>query len=276
MQPLEGFCLAAGLGTRMGPLSQALPKPAWTLRHQTLLQWGFNLLEHQGCRYRAANTHFKSDCLKALHPESELLEETVLLGSAGWFPHIAHRVEEALMVWNADAVAHEVPFRELRAEHLASGADLTWLLVPHPGGPWTPVWLDDHHRILPLGQPGRGPFHFVGASIWSPNMANVIPQTTTTPTPLGAILPQIDHRGWVVPSFPWSEIGHPHALIEAAQQWAPHHEGRSSSNYLHPSATVQGHFRDCILGPGAAPPKDHHDSHAFWFHDQTGQVRINL
>jgi len=89
----------------MGVLSKALPKPAWTLQNKTLLQWGFDLLDRQGCRFRAANTHFKSDLLTALHPESELIHETTLLGSAGWFASVAPRVQEALMVWNADAIA---------------------------------------------------------------------------------------------------------------------------------------------------------------------------
>jgi len=41
---LDGFLLAAGLGLRMGPLSQCLPKPAWTLRGRALLQWGAEAL----------------------------------------------------------------------------------------------------------------------------------------------------------------------------------------------------------------------------------------
>ena len=273
MGPLEGFCLAAGLGTRMGALSQALPKPALTLQHRTLLQWGFDLLAREDFRYWAANTHFKSDILKTLHLQSELIHEPILMGSAGWFASVAPRVQEALMVWNADAVAHDVPFRELRANHLASGADLTWLLVPHPGGPWTPVWIDEHHRILPTGQAGRGPYHFVGASIWSPRIAQVIPDA---PTQLGQILHHLHHRGWVVPAFEWSEIGRPQALVEAARRWAPQHEGRFLSNYVHPTATVEGDFRDCIFGPGAAPPSGHQDRQALWFKDHDRQVRINL
>lgn len=273
MGPLDGFCLAAGLGTRMGVLSKALPKPAWTLQNKTLLQWGFDLLDRQGCRFRAANTHFKSDLLTALHPESELIHETTLLGSAGWFASVAPRVQEALMVWNADAIALEVPFRELRAVHLSSGADLTWLLVPHPGGPWTPVWMDDDDRILPTGQSGRGPYHFVGASIWSPKIAHVL---TGGPTQLQHILHRLHHRGYIMPSLDWSEIGHPQALIEAGQRWAPQQEGRSPSNYIHPAATIEGDFHDCIFGPGASLPRGHQDRRALWFKDRDRQVRITL
>ncbi|NTW86922.1 MAG: NTP transferase domain-containing protein, partial [Holophagaceae bacterium] len=49
-EPLDGFLLAAGLGLRMGALSQCLPKPAWTLRGRPLLQWGADQLRQAGAR----------------------------------------------------------------------------------------------------------------------------------------------------------------------------------------------------------------------------------
>ncbi len=273
MLPLDGFCLAAGLGTRMGVLSQVLPKPAWTLKHKTLLQWGFDLLSSEGCRHLAANTHFRSESLKNIHPKSELIYEPRLLGSAGWFLSVAPRVQEALMVWNADSVARHIPFQQLRSHHLSLKADLTWLLIPHPGGPWTQVWMDENGCILPVGESGRGPYHFVGASIWSPRIADFIPKE---PLQLSNILHRLNHRGLVIPPFIWSEIGSPQALIEAASFWAPDNEGRSFSNYVHPSAQIDGNFEKCIFGPDAAPPKGHQDRLALWFKDGDRQVRINL
>ncbi|HZU53955.1 MAG TPA: sugar phosphate nucleotidyltransferase, partial [Holophagaceae bacterium] len=66
MEALEAFLLAAGLGTRMGPLSEALPKPAWTLRHRSLLQWGAEAFRAEGFTRLACNAHLHPERLKAV------------------------------------------------------------------------------------------------------------------------------------------------------------------------------------------------------------------
>ncbi|HEX7597401.1 MAG TPA: NTP transferase domain-containing protein, partial [Polyangia bacterium] len=142
-EPLEGFLLAAGLGLRMGPLSQCLPKPAWTLRGRPLLQWGADALRTHGIRRIGCNAHLHPDRLRAVADGIEVFEEPQLLGSAGALLHARGRVGSELITWNADVWAETLPFDCLRARHREAAATLSWLLVPHPGGPWNPVWMDD-------------------------------------------------------------------------------------------------------------------------------------
>ena len=119
----------------------------------------------------------------------EVFEEPELLGSAGGLRHALGRTEGPLAVWNADAVA-SVPWDRLRAAHRGLSRELDWLLVPHPGGPWTQVWLDAEDRVLPRGVAGRGPFHFTGASLWSEGALACIPEG---PSELAPLLPGLDH-----------------------------------------------------------------------------------
>jgi NDP-sugar pyrophosphorylase family protein len=141
-EPLEGFLLAAGLGLRMGTLSQCLPKPAWTLRGRPLLQWGAELLRREGVARLACNAHLWPERLRAVADGIEVCAEPKLLGSAGSLLHARGRVEAELLSWNADVWAEAVPFGRLRAAHREARATLSWLLIPHPGGPWNPVWMD--------------------------------------------------------------------------------------------------------------------------------------
>ena len=278
MTEIDGFLLAAGLGTRMGPLSEALPKPAWTLRGRSLLQWGAEAFRAEGFPRLACNAHLHPDRIRVIADGIETFEEPILLGSAGGLLPARDRAGDALLTWNADIFASSVPFRALKAAHLASGADLTWLLVPHPGGPWTKVWLDGKGRVLPTDGTGHGPYLFTGAACWSPSALALLPEGASE---VRDLLPRLRHpRGLVVEAFPWREVGTPEALIAAASELAPDQEGRLAGCYLHPSSLpgpgAESRFRRCILGPGATPPAAAEDHDAFWFEEDGTQIRLAL
>lgn len=279
MTGFDGFLLAAGLGTRMGPLSEALPKPAWTIGNRSLLQWGVEAFRSEGFTRLACNAHLHPERLRDVAGGIEVFEEPALLGSGGGLLHARDRMGDALLTWNADSLAECVPFGALKAAHLASGADLTWLLVPHPGGPWTRVWLDAEGRVLPAGETGQGPYLFTGAAAWSPGALALLPEG---PSEVRDLLPRLrHHRGLVAEAFPWREVGTPDALIGAVAELAPEQEGRLPGCYLHPSADpgpgAESRFRRCILGPRAAPHPAMQDHDALWFGTADGtQVRLDL
>lgn len=274
-EPLDGFLLAAGLGTRMGHLSACLPKPAWTLGGKPLLQWGAEALRRAGASCLGCNAHLHPERLRAVADGLEVFDEPDLLGSAGGLRHALGRVAAELLVWNADIWADEVPFDLLRQRHREAGATLSWLLVPHPGGDWNPVWMDHEGRVLPKGVPGPwGPYHFTGAAAWSPEALALLPEGPSEVNDLRPRLPF--HQGVVAEPFPWREVGTPRALIEAATDLAPDQEGRLPGCYLHPTARPAGRLVRCVLGPGAAPPTSITDADALWFEEGGHQVRLGL
>ncbi len=274
-EPLEGFLLAAGLGLRMGPLSQCLPKPAWTLMGRSLLQWGAEALRFHGLQRIGCNVHLHPDRLRTVALGLEVFEEPRLLGSAGSLLHARGRVASELLAWNADVWAEAVPFDRLRARHREEAATLSWLLVPHPGSGWNAVWMDDQGRILPKGVAGpRGPYHFTGAAAWSPEALALLPEG---PSEVDDLRPRLRfHLGVVVAPFPWREVGTADALIQAAAELAPEEEGRLPGCYFHPTARAAGRLDHCVLGPGAAPPPAITDTDALWFEEGGRQVRLGL
>jgi NDP-sugar pyrophosphorylase family protein len=276
VKPLDGFILAAGLGTRMGVLSRVLPKPAWTLNGVSMLALAGRAMRDAGLAQIACNGHHLADRLElAAQGELTVFREPTLLGSAGGLMHARGRAVDPLAVWNGDALA-DIPWQAFIAEHRRRGAELSWLLVPHPGGPWNPVWLDRQGRVLPKGETGEGPYHFTGASLWGAQALALLPEAG--PADVKAdILPRLKHHaGIVVSPFPWIEIGSPDQLIDAAARLAPQAEGRVSGCYVHPQAVPAGKLQRCILGPGARMNPAFVDHDAFWFDEDGRQVRLGL
>ncbi len=274
---IDAFILAAGLGTRMGPLSRVLPKPAWPLAGRPLLAWCADTLRQAGFRNRACNAHHLPELLEAAMAGSglEIFREPALLGTAGGLRHARGRAAEPLAVWNGDILA-AAPWDAFREGHRRLRADLSWLLVPHPGGPWNPVWLSREGRILPPGATGDGPYHFWGAALWEPQALALIPDEGPADTK-AHILPRLGRAmGVVVDPFPCLEIGTPDQLIEAARIHAPQAEGRLPGCYVHPTAVPGGRLERCVLGPGAAPPSAGTDQNALWFKEGGRQVRLAL
>lgn len=269
---LQGFLLTAGLGTRMGPLSRVLPKPAWTLNGKPLLQWGADDLRAAGLVHLGCNAHHLPERLKVAGAGLEVFDEPLLLGSAGGLRHALGRAADPLAVWNGDALA-QVPWAAFLAEHKRCGAELSWLLVPHDGGPWNPVWLDRDGRVRLDG--GEGPYHFTGAALWSPAALALLPEGPSDTK--RDVLPRLHHHaGIVTEPFPWLDIGSPDHLIAAAAEIAPLQEGRLPGCYVHPDAQPAGLLRRCVLGPGARPPAAIQDTDAFWFEEEGRQVRLGI
>jgi NDP-sugar pyrophosphorylase family protein len=261
----------------MGPLSQALPKPAWPLGGRPLLAWCADSLRRAGFRNLACNAHHLPDQLELALAGTGLrvFPEPELLGSAGGLRHVRGQCAEPLAVWNGDILA-DAPWAAFLEAHRRLRAELSWLLVPHPGGPWNPVWLDRDGRILPPGMTGDGPYHFWGAALWGPRALALLPDSGPADTKRH-VLPHLERAlGIVVDPFPCLEIGTPDQLIEAARRHAPREEGRVPGCYIHPTAVPAGRLDRCVLGPGAAPPPAVIDENAFWFQEGDHQVRLAL
>jgi NDP-sugar pyrophosphorylase family protein len=274
---IDAFILAAGLGTRMGPLSQVLPKPAWPLLGRPLLDWCAGSLRRAGFQTIACNAHHLPDRLEQAMAGTgvEIFREPLLLGSAGGLRHALGRAAEPLAVWNGDILA-DAPWAAFLEAHLRLRAELSWLLVPHPGGPWNPVWLSRTGRILPPGETGEGPYHFWGAALWGPKALALLRPDGPTDTK-AHILPRLDRAmGIVVDPFPCLEVGTPDQLIEAARILAPQAEGRWPGCYIHPGAVPGGRLNRCVLGPGAQVPAAVRDENALWFKEGHHQVRLAL
>lgn len=136
---LRGFVLAAGLGTRLRPVTDYLPKPLLPVAGTSLLDRGADQLLAAGCSRVVVNAHHRADRIaEHLRQRTDahrfhLSLESELLGTAGAF----HGAREFLagarrfLVFNGDVLC-QAPLREVVAAHGRSGALATLVLVDHP------------------------------------------------------------------------------------------------------------------------------------------------
>lgn len=159
MFPLPCFLLAAGLGTRLGPLTEGLPKALVPLGDRPLLE---HLVEHLlgGTatlrRPLVANAFHQAALLRASAPvlrgDVLLSEEPHLLGTAGGLAFAAGALGPGpALVWNADMWSELDP-AALVGEHLAreaQGGAATLAVAPAAPGDGNVGW-DDDGRVVRL------------------------------------------------------------------------------------------------------------------------------
>lgn len=61
---MKAFLLAAGLGTKLRPITDTIPKCLATIKGKTLLEWWLELFQKYGIDEVLINTHYMADCVE--------------------------------------------------------------------------------------------------------------------------------------------------------------------------------------------------------------------
>ena len=99
--------LAAGLGTRLRPVTETLPKPLIEINGRTLLDRAIDRLVLAGIESIVVNVHYKAAMIAAQlarrdHPRIEISHEAELLDTGGGVTAALPLLDEAFFVVNSD------------------------------------------------------------------------------------------------------------------------------------------------------------------------------
>ena len=268
--------LAAGLGTRLRPLTDELPKPLVPVGDRPAVAHVAERLAAAGIGEAVLNTHhlaeaFTAQRLADLPVALHVLHETAILGTAGGVANAASLLADGdVVVWNGDILA-EVDVSALLAAHRATGAAATLAVAPRAAGEGT-VGLDARGRVVRLRGERFGEevssADFLGIQVLGPELRATFPRP-------GCLVddgyrPAL-RRGLVVATFafagPWDDIGTVAAYLAANARWL-RRSGRGS--FVHATARVAagvtvegsvigagaevtgaGTVRDSVIWPGA-------------------------
>ena len=167
--------LAAGLGTRLRPLTLARAKPALPVAGPSIIERIVRWLAGHGVTDLIVNLHYRPETITALLGDGTGLGTRVrysweqpVLGSAGG-PRRAFSLarDERLWLVNGDTLA-DVPLGEMAEAHRSSDALVTMAVIPNPNpSRYGVVVIDDGAAVTGFSRRGAtGPsWHFVGVQI---------------------------------------------------------------------------------------------------------------
>lgn len=157
---MRAMILAAGLGTRLRPLSELCPKPAMPVRGIPLVAFGLHWLAAQGVRQVVVNVHHLPERVREgverYGPgslEVRFSEEPRLLDTGGGIRRAASFLRESdpCVVVAADMLL-DVSLAPIVAEHQAGRSGVTLVLRDDPrGGQFGTIGLDAGGRVRRIG-----------------------------------------------------------------------------------------------------------------------------
>jgi dTDP-glucose pyrophosphorylase len=134
--PLQAVVMAGGFGTRLRPLTEALPKPMLPVGDRPIIEHIVRQMQLSGIRHIDITTHYLADKIKAhlgdgrdLGVEINYVTERDPLGTAGALALIPHAGKTTL-VMNGDILTR-IDFRAMYDFHSDHDAELTVAVCPY-------------------------------------------------------------------------------------------------------------------------------------------------
>ena len=261
MEPrIPAFILAAGLGTRLRPLTDILPKPLVPVFHRPLVTYAMDALIAAGVGTIAMNTHhlpgafsetFGTDPSYRDHP-LRFFHEPLLLDTGGGIRNARAALDRStFFLYNGDILA-DLPLTEALEKHRSSGALATLLLRPPAGGGAANVRFDEGTGGVfdlrgHLGSQEGIECVYSGVALFEPGIFDWIPsegpysiidallEAMRAGKKVGGVLSSHGH---------WSDLGTPSSYLEAhrllsdpnGHNFAPRHGHLPS---IHPEAHLE-------------------------------------
>jgi N-acetyl-alpha-D-muramate 1-phosphate uridylyltransferase len=228
-RPTSAFVLAAGLGKRMRPLTDTIPKPLVPLGGKALVDHVLDRLAHAGIKKAVVNLHYHADKLEAhlaqrTKPKIVFSDERKhLLDTGGGVLHALAKLGTGpFIIHNSDSVWIE-----------GLGSNLDRLLSMWDDGAMDSLMLvapmaasigydglgdfqmDSTGRLTRQSGPKMAPFVFAGVSIAHPRLFEGAPQGAFS---LNKLWDRAIERGRLFGlrlEGIWMHVGTPEALAEA-------------------------------------------------------------
>ena len=299
---ISGAVLAAGLGTRLRPLTHSCPKPLVPIAGRPLLRYCIDHLHRLGVETIGVNSfHLANqvdDYTSSLNSDIFVVEEDKLQGTGGGIRGIARKsLDSTLVVINGDAL-FDFDIKSALEKHRNSGAMGTLLLrYVEPDAPFGRVGIDGSgqlHRIAEMCAPGADSLTlfygaFTGVQIIEPSLIDMIPDgpCDVLRTAYKTVL---NDKGpifgcFMRPSSQWIDVGNVDRYLDAHRQildghFAVSHLPCADSQGRRISEKAQVSSGAKLIGPCVLMPDARIESGAtvgpYAFIDRGAHVRSNV
>lgn len=263
-RPTRAFVLGAGLGTRLRPLTDNLPKPLVPIFNKPLATFALDHLIASGVERFVMNTHHCPEAYARLlggcesHTDYrgrsvEFRYEPVLLETGGGIKNAQDLLgDEPFLLYNGDVLA-DFPLEPLIDAHSRSGNIAT--LALRSGGAERRIQCDPSSGSITdlrglLGARDEPAFVFTGISVFSPEIHNHIPAgepVSIIPVLADLVRDGAPIGGVILDEGLWFDIGTPEAYLDIHRLLL---KGHHVFSYI-PGDWLQPVPPSAIIGAGA-------------------------
>ena len=177
----QAFVLGAGLGTRLRPLTEDLPKPLIPIYQKPLITFVLDHLISVGVRSFVINTHHRPEPFRELFAKNnyrenpvKLVHEPKILGTGGGIKNAEPFLRDETFITYSGDLLTDIDVQQLIDEHFRAGNDVT--VAVRETGLGKDVALEGN-RVIDLtnryGHPGR--YDFAGIGVWNRSVFDRIP-----------------------------------------------------------------------------------------------------
>lgn len=223
MNEVKVFILAAGLGERLRPITDHIPKPLLPILSRPLVELILERVSSLPVTQIGINIHYKAEMIESWLRSSPYAEkitffpENPVLGTGGALKNAATFLKGSVfLVHNSDIVS-DIDLSLLVQKHCASGDMVTLATHEHPE--FSSLWIGDDGYLLTVGaQPAEENFRirsvaFTGIAVYDPSFLDILPDGNSgvvdswlTALSAGFRIGTFDCTGHY-----WSDIGTPDA-----------------------------------------------------------------
>ncbi len=184
MEAIKAFILAAGLGERLRPITNYLPKPLLPVLGEPVIERLVERVLSVPVARVGVNTHHKAEMLSnwadtsAYSGKIELFNEERILGTGGALKNAGRFLcGSTFLVHNADIVS-DLSLRVLIEKHISEGNVAT--LAVHSHHQFSNVWVDKKGKLLSVGhsRPKGDSIRkvaFTGIAVYSSEFLDLLP-----------------------------------------------------------------------------------------------------
>jgi dTDP-glucose pyrophosphorylase len=221
--------MAGGLGTRLRPLTDEVPKPLLEIGGRPLLDTTIERLAGHGFRHLYLSVNYRADQIETAFGDGsrhgvriDYLREDAFLGTAGALSLLPEPPTAPLLVMNGDILT-TLDFGQLIDFHVAEAADLTMCIRQiSTRVPYGVVDLDENRIISITEKPEQQ--HFVNAGIYVLEPAVVAGIAAGRKLDMTELAQRVGTGGGTVAAFPireyWLDIGQPADFERAQEEYA--------------------------------------------------------
>lgn len=236
------FMLAAGLGTRLRPVTYVHPKPCIPFLNVPMGLYNFRFLNSIPVQQLIVNTHHLPEQVEKMYREQpyymreiEFSNETEkILGSAGGLKKASALFkrtaidDSTVLLMNADEILFNIPddfLLKAYQQHINERNLATLVVMKHPeaGRKFGAIWADGSHvkligKVAPEGV--STPYHYIGYIFFDKRILSMIPDNEETNIFYDLLKFKLDVEKVQIHEIngQWYETGNPEDLLLASKE----------------------------------------------------------